>query len=96
MYQAPFRLQKMLLQLQSYDLKVRYKHGKEIYLANALSGPNLKETEVILISDLDVNMLWDMVAMSSEKYKEFQNATSQDPVLKHDQFFVLFRFLSDE
>ena len=59
----------MLLQLQSYDLKVRYKHGKEIYLANTLSGPNLKETEEILISDLDVNMLWDMVAMSSEKYK---------------------------
>ena len=69
LYQASFRLQKMLLQLQSYDLKVRYQLGKEMYLADTLSRSNLKETEVILISDLDVNMLWDMVAMSSEKYK---------------------------
>ena len=50
LHQAPFRLQKMLLQLQSYDLKVRYQ-------------------------------LVDMVAMSPEKYKEFQDAASQDPVL---------------
>ena len=77
LHQAPFRLQKMLLQLQSYDLKVRYQLGKEMYLADTLSRSNLKETQEILVPDLDV----DMVAMSPEKYKEFQDAASQDPVL---------------
>ena len=36
MSQAPPRLQKMLLQLQEYDINLVYKKGKEMYLANAL------------------------------------------------------------
>ena len=35
--QAPSRLQKMLLQLQAYDIEVHYKKGTEMYLADALS-----------------------------------------------------------
>ena len=35
--QAPSRLQRMLLQLQEYDIELRYKKGSEMYLADALS-----------------------------------------------------------
>ena len=35
--QAPPRLQRMLLQLQEYDINLVYKKGKEMYLADALS-----------------------------------------------------------
>ena len=34
---APKRLQRMLLQLQKYDLEVVYKPGKELYIADTLS-----------------------------------------------------------
>jgi transposase InsO family protein len=79
LHQAPSRLQKMLLQLQSYDLTVTYKSGKEMYLADTLSRSNLNESRETLVADLDVNMV--NVAMSPEKCKEFQDATSRDPVL---------------
>ena len=35
--QAPSRLQKMLMQIQEYDIKLAYKKGCEMYLADALS-----------------------------------------------------------
>ena len=35
--QAPSRLQKMLLQLQGYDIDLKYKKGTEMYIADALS-----------------------------------------------------------
>jgi transposase InsO family protein len=35
--QAPSRLQKMLLQLQAYDITLVYKKGSEMYIADALS-----------------------------------------------------------
>ena len=34
---APKRLQKMIMRLQRYDLVIRYKKGKEMYLADTLS-----------------------------------------------------------
>ena len=35
---APKRLRRMLYQLARYDLKIQYKRGEEIYLADTLSG----------------------------------------------------------
>ena len=80
LYQAPSRLQKMLLQLQSYSLTVKYTPGKEMDLADTLSRSNLKETSEILVPDLEVNLV-QMLAISPEKYSEFQEATAKDPVL---------------
>ena len=42
---APKRLQRMLLQLQKYDLEVMYKKGTEMYFADTLSRADLKKTE---------------------------------------------------
>ena len=36
---APSRLQRMLLRLQKYNLKVKYKKGKEMFLADTSSNP---------------------------------------------------------
>ena len=56
---APKRLQRMMLRLQKYDLKVTYKKGAHMYLADTLSRAYLpttsnKETcdeEVVIITD---------------------------------------------
>ena len=37
LHEAPLRLQKMMLILQPYDLKVKYVSGSELYVADALS-----------------------------------------------------------
>ena len=37
LYLAPKRLQRMLMRLQTYDVKVSYHQGKEVYLADTLS-----------------------------------------------------------
>jgi hypothetical protein len=38
---SPIRLQRMLLNLQSYDVEIKYKPGKELYLADTLSRAHL-------------------------------------------------------
>jgi hypothetical protein len=46
--QAPSRLQKMLMQVQEYDINLVYKKGSEMYLADALSRafpPELNEEQ---------------------------------------------------
>ena len=50
------RLQRMLLRLQRYTLKVTYKPGKELYIADTLSRAFLKEQkEDLLGEELEVN-----------------------------------------
>ena len=41
---APARLQRMLLRLQRYNLKVRYKMGPLMLIADTLSGAYLRDT----------------------------------------------------
>ena len=41
---APARLQRMLLRLQRYNLKVRYKKGPLMLIADTLSGAYLRDT----------------------------------------------------
>ena len=42
---APKRLQRMLLRLQRYDIKVTYKRGTEMFIADTLSRTYLKTTQ---------------------------------------------------
>ena len=42
---APPRLQRMILRLQTYDVNVRHKPGKEIPVADTLSRLQLKDTD---------------------------------------------------
>ena len=57
LHQAPLILQKMLLTMQRYDLKVKYRSGSERSVAGELSRSYLQETTESLIPDLEVNEL---------------------------------------
>ena len=74
----------MMLTLQRYDLKVKYRPGKDLSLADALSRSYLPETTETLIPDLEVNEvhLTTHVPISPEKYVEIQQATAADPVMQ--------------
>ena len=84
LHEAPLRLQKMMLILQRYDLKVKYVPGSELSVADALSRAYLEETKESLIPDLEVNevQLTAHLPISQERYCEFQQATAADPTLQ--------------
>ena len=42
LHRAPKRLQRLLVRMLSYDVTIRYKPGKEMYLADTLSRAYLK------------------------------------------------------
>ena len=57
---APVRLQRMLLQLQQYDMTITYRPGKEILLADALRHlPSWTDTQIKL------NLRVDAISMSA-------------------------------
>ena len=75
------RVQKMVLHLQRYDLKVSYRPGKELLLADTLSRAYLQEANDTLYDELlDVNMV-SILPMSAQKLEEFQKATKDSPSL---------------
>ena len=51
LHKAPVRLQRFMLQLQKYDLNVKYKPGKETFVADTLSREYLRETKEQLIPE---------------------------------------------
>ena len=91
LHQAPLRLQKMMLTLQRYDLKVKYLPGSELSVADALSRSYPQETTETLIPDLEVNEvhLTAHLPISPEKYAEFQKATADDPTMQALRSVVL-------
>ena len=81
---APLRLQRLLLTLQKYDLKVTYKPGKLMFLADALSRSYLDETQEDLVPEVDVNVvsLNSHLPLSADRYSELQEHTANDTVLQ--------------
>ena len=84
LHQAPLRIQKMLMSLQRYDLKVGYKQGAEMYIADALNKAYLPETNESLVPELEVNEvnLTAHLPISPGKYAEFKKATAEDQVMQ--------------
>ncbi|CAB4026186.1 Hypothetical predicted protein, partial [Paramuricea clavata] len=78
----------MLLALQRYELRIVYKPGKELFIADALSRNYLEETKETLVQELEVNEvhLTAHLPISPEKYQEFQKATADVVVMQavHD------------
>ncbi|GFO32670.1 retrovirus-related pol polyprotein from transposon 17.6 [Plakobranchus ocellatus] len=63
---APMRLQRMLLALQWYDLKVNYKKGKDMQSPDTLSKAYLEDVEQeIYLSQITVS---EFLNISDEKY----------------------------
>ena len=74
---TPAHLQRMLLRLQNYDLKIKYKPGKQMTLTDALSqyAPQV-DPEV----PLDITIHY--VHITPKKKLEFQQTIQDDPLLK--------------
>ena len=77
---APPRLQRMLLQLQHYDIEVVHCKGKNIPLGDALSRNYVSETFPGLIEGLDlhVHTVLKSLPVSDVKIKQIQDATRND------------------
>ena len=73
---TPPRLQRMLLQLQRYDVTIRYRPGKEMLLADALSRcPSQASGEIKL------DMRVDYIAFSKTWIAKLKDTTREDPIL---------------
>lgn len=81
LYVAPPRLQRMLLQLQKYDLNVQHVPGKQIPLADTLSRKFLPDTYPNMSEGIDmhVHTVLDMLPVNDCKLHEIRVATSNDP-----------------
>ncbi|XP_062576025.1 uncharacterized protein K02A2.6-like [Saccostrea cucullata] len=82
--QAPARLQRMLLQLQAYDLKLTHIPGKDIPIADTLSRKFLPDTYPQLTAgmDLHVHTVMSSTRMSDRRLEEVRLATQADPQMK--------------
>ena len=76
LHNAPPRLQRMLLQLQKYDMTIQYRPGSEMLLADTLSRCPARYSQEIRL-DLRV----DYIAFTSAWIEKLREATCEDPVL---------------
>jgi len=88
------RLQRMLLRLGRYRLKVKYTPGKEMYIADALSRAYVKNHESAaeseLAEDLDVavHSVLFRLPISNARINEIRAATSKDHILSQIEKFL--------
>ena len=84
---APKRLQRLLLRLQQYDTEIRYRPGREMYLADTLSRAYLSlsptdtqrsETE----KEVESIHAVDYLAISEQQLSEIKQETAKDPTLQ--------------
>ena len=77
------RLQRMLLQVQKYSLRVKYKKGTQLYLTDTLSQAHLPETPVSeLVLEVAVIDHTSSLALPAERLHQIQHASADDPILK--------------
>ena len=84
LHKAPVRLQRFMLQLQKYDLNVKYKPGKETFVADTLSREYLRETKEQLIpekKEISAISPKSFLTISDKKYAVFQTETAKDKEL---------------
>ena len=81
---APPRLQRMMLQLQRYDLEVTFKAGKDIPVADLLSRKFLPDTHPELSEGMDayVHGIMSHIPVSDSKLQEIQTEIESDMQMK--------------
>ena len=73
---APPHLQRMLLELQRYDVTIKYQPGKEMQLANALSHCPARASQ-----EIKLDMLVDYIAFTKPWIEKLKDSTQRDPIL---------------
>ena len=82
--QCPARVQRIRLGTQKYDIEVKYKPGKELLIADALSRAYLKDDKHDFETDMEeqVCSLLETFPISIEKKELFQEETAKDEELQ--------------
>ena len=75
---APPRLQRMLLELQRYDVTIKYQSGKEIQLADALSRCPARASQ-----EIKLDMRVDYIAFTKQWIEKLKDSTPSDSVSTH-------------
>ena len=73
---APPRLQRMLLELQKYDVTIKYRPGKEMQLADALSRCPARASQ-----EIKLDMRVDYIAFTKPWIEKLKDSTQRDPIL---------------
>jgi transposase InsO family protein len=83
LHSAPQRLQRMLLRLQKYSLELKYKKGKEMFLADTLSRAYLPEVNVCeSIHELEEVDHKIPLPVSDARWHQIKCAAADDPVFQ--------------
>lgn len=84
LHAAPPRLQRMLIQLQKYDVELVYIPGKQIPVADTLSRNFMPDTFQELASGIEahVHTVLSNAPVSDQKIKKIQEATQSDEQLQ--------------
>ena len=80
---APPRLQRMILQLQRYNIEIVHRPGKDIPIADTLSRKSISYRLKSLDEDMDaqIHTVVDSLPVSDRKLTNIRKATEQDPQL---------------
>ena len=73
---APPCLQRMLLELQRYDVTIKYQPGKEMQLADALSHCPARASQ-----EIKLDMRVDYIAFMKPWIEKLKDSTQRDPIL---------------
>ena len=73
---APPHLQRMLLELQRYDVTIKYRPGKEMQLADALSRCPARASQ-----EIKLDMRVDYIAFTKPWIEKLKDSTQRDPIL---------------
>ena len=77
---APTALQRMLMRLQPYDLIIKYRHGKNMEVADALSRLSPQDKEPIPNMDVQIHEVCPQ--FSDDMLQRIRTATDTDPELQ--------------
>ena len=73
---VPPCLQRMLLELQRYDVTIKYRPGKEMQLADALSRCPARASQ-----EIKLDMRVDYIAFTKPWIEKLKDSTQRDPIL---------------
>ena len=95
LFQAPQRLQRMMLRLQRYDLQVEYEPGKNFLIADTLSRAPEESTETAANTKDEFEVLTiENMPVSEEKVEQCKDATRKDLTLQKLKTTVISKWMA--
>lgn len=90
---CPARLQRMLMQIQKFDVDLVYKSGKEVPIADALSRAFSKENQYHTVLEADIQshvcLVKSEINATPEKLRQFWIETDKNPQLQYLKKVIL-------